>query len=372
MRISDYPFTEGAAQVVREAGYSLESLLAKSSFKAVRGRAVERVAGAISSSIPESSPGSDAEILSELLSYPLARVMVSCLGDNILLRRYALAEAKLAYKRMQSEKEGVVDLAEDLGLHPQGCGPYKIHFSEYIRAAHGMHSPKWKLTNRDLFQGYLTITEEELKRIMEEAAREKVLKGLPLPVDEKVCQSLEEYLRPLHEQLEAMLARERVDLGAVEEGAFPPCIKKMLSDVANGINLAHSARFALVSFLLQINMTAEDVISLFSRSPDFDSPGPPVPATSPRPAPQWRHTAIALARTSFAGRFAIHSATTNEGSPPSGPFLQREGRSQGLDPAVLQALFSGKNRYLLPRQGLEGKSSLPCRLSSCKSGISPT
>lgn len=270
MRISDYPFTEGAAEVVREAGYSLESLLAKSSFKAVRGRAVERVAGAISSSIPESSPGSDVEILSELLSYPLARVMVSCLGDNILLRRYALAEAKLAYKRMQSEKEGVVDLAEDLGLHPQGSAPYKIHFSEYIRAAHRMHSPKWKLTNRDLFQGYLTITEEELKRIMEEAAREKVLKGLPLPVDERICQSLEEYLRPLREQLETMLARERVDLGAVEEGAFPPCIKKMLSDVANGINLAHSARFALVSFLLQINMTAEDVISLFGRSPDFD------------------------------------------------------------------------------------------------------
>jgi DNA primase large subunit len=228
------------------------------------------VAGAISSGIPDSSPGSDAEILSELLSYPLARVIVSCLGDNILIRRYALAEAKLAYRRMQSEKEGLALLAEDLGLHPQGPGPYKIHFSDYIRAAHGMHSPKWKLTNRDLFQGYLTVTEEELKRIMEEAARERVLKGLPLPVDERICQSMEEYLRPLREQLEAMKARDKVDLGAVEEGAFPPCIKKMLTDAAKGINLAHSARFALVSFLLQINMTVDEVMSLFNTSPDFD------------------------------------------------------------------------------------------------------
>ncbi|MCK7525278.1 MAG: hypothetical protein MZV64_50555 [Ignavibacteriales bacterium] len=31
------------------------------------------------------------------------------------------------------------------------------------------------------------MTEEELKRIMEEVTREKVLKGLPLPVDEKIC-----------------------------------------------------------------------------------------------------------------------------------------------------------------------------------------
>lgn len=270
MRISDYPFTEDAAGVVREAGYSLESLLTKTSFKSIRGRAMRRVAGALQGAIPESSPQSQAESLSELLSYPLARVMVSCLGDEILLRRYALAEAKLAFRRMQEEKDSLPALAEDLGLHPQGPGPYRIHFSEYIRAAHGMKSPKWKLTNRDLSQGYLTVTEEELKRLMEEAARVRVLKGLPLPVDEKICASLEEYLQPLREQLEALKARERVDLGAVEEGAFPPCIKRMLSDVARGVNLAHSARFALVSFLLQINMTVDEVTSLFNTSPDFD------------------------------------------------------------------------------------------------------
>jgi DNA primase large subunit len=271
MRISDYPFTEDAARHVRNAGYTLESLLGKTSFKTVRGRAAERVAGAISGTISDSKGQTDSELLSELLSYPMARVMVSCLGDPILLRRYALAEAKLASRRMQNEKEGLAAIADDLGLHPQGPGPYKIYFAEYIRAAHGMHAPKWKLTNRDLQQGYITITEEELKRIMEEAAREKVLKGLPLPVDERICASLEEYLGPLKEQLEIIRDRDKVDLGKVEEGAFPPCIKRMLSDVAKGVNLAHSARFALVSFLLQINMTAEEVVSLFNTSPDFDA-----------------------------------------------------------------------------------------------------
>ncbi|MGB5101412.1 MAG: DNA primase large subunit PriL [Methanothrix sp.] len=270
MRISDYPFTEDAADQVRKAGYSLESLLGKTSFKTVRGRAAQRVAESISGTISESEANTDAELLTELLSYPLARVMVSCLGDSILLRRYALAEAKLAYKRMQNEKKGLAAIADDLGLHPQGPGPYKIHFSEYIRAAHNMHSSKWKLTNRDLQQGYLTITEEELKRIMEEAARTKILKGLPLPVDEKTCATLQEYLGPLKEQLDIIRARDKVDLGKVEEGAFPPCIKKMLTEVAKGTNLAHSARFALVSFLLQINMTAEEILSLFNTSPDFD------------------------------------------------------------------------------------------------------
>ncbi len=271
MRICDYPFTEVAAERVRGYGYSLESLLSKTSFKMVRDRARERVAGAIAGSIAESAAHTEIEILTELLSYPLARVMVSCLDDSLLLRRYALAEAKLAYKRMQSEKEGLTMLAEDLGIHPGGSGPWKIHFAEYIRAAHGMHSPKWKLTNRDLSSGYLTVTEEEIKRILEEAAREKILKGLPVPVDEKICASLQEYLGPLKEQLELIKARDRVDLGRVEEGAFPPCIRKMLAEVGKGTNLAHSARFALVSFLLQINMTAEQVVSIFNTSPDFDA-----------------------------------------------------------------------------------------------------
>jgi DNA primase large subunit len=270
MKAFDYPFTEYAAGEVREAGYSLDSLLGKTLFKAVRSRAAQRVSEAMSGTISETATNTEAEQLTELLSYPLARILVSCLDDSILLRRYALAEAKLAYKRMQEEKEGLAAIADDLGLHPQGPGPYKIHFAEYIRAAHRMHSPKWKLTNRDLQLGYLTVTREELMRIMEEAAREKILKGLPISVDEKTCAALQEYLLPLKEQLDVIRARDRVDLGAVNEGAFPPCIKKMLTDVAKGTNLAHSARFALVSFLLQISMTAEEVMTLFSTSPDFD------------------------------------------------------------------------------------------------------
>jgi len=270
MRVSDYPFTQEAAEKVRKSGYTLDGLIGKTSFKTVRGRAAERVAGAIAGSIPESAARTDAELLAELLSYPLARVMVSCLDDAILLRRYALAEAKLAYRRMQEEKSGIMSLAEDLGMHPQGTGPWKIHFSEYIKAAHGMKSAKWKLVNRDLAEGYLTVTEEELKRLLEESVRERVIKGLPLDVDEKTCASLQEYLGPLRLEMERQNARQRVDLGQVKEGSFPPCIKKMRADVSKGANLAHSARFALVSFLLKINMSPEQVIAIFNTSPDFD------------------------------------------------------------------------------------------------------
>lgn len=270
MRASDFPFTQEASDQVRSLGYSLDDLIGKTSFKSVRSRAAERVGGAISGSIPERRANTDVGHLTELLSYPLARVIVSCLQDPVLLRRYALAEAKLAFKRMHEANVDLMLLACDLGLHPQGSGPWKLYFAEYIRAAHRMHSPNWKLTNRDLKGGYLTVTEEELKRLLEEQVREKVSRGLPLSVEERICKSLAEYLNPLRADLEIIKARKKVDLGQVEQGAFPPCIKKMLSDAGKGINLAHTARFALVSFLLQVNMTADEVVALFNTSPDFD------------------------------------------------------------------------------------------------------
>ncbi|OPY53060.1 MAG: DNA primase large subunit PriL [Methanosaeta sp. PtaU1.Bin060] len=270
MSISDYPFTQEAAEQVRKAGYSLDSLLEKTSFKSVRSRAAERVLGAIGGQIPDRRANSDAEALAELLSYPLARVIVSCLDDQHLQRRYALAEAKLAFSRMKDEKDALLQLARDLGLHPEGTEALRLHFAEYIRAAHRMHAPKWKLVNRDLCEGYLTVTREELMRLLEEVIRDKVQKGLPLDVDEKVCAKLTEYLDPLRSEMQKVNASQKADLGQVEQGAFPPCMRKMLSDVASGTNLAHSARFALVSFLLQINMGSEDVISLFNTSPDFD------------------------------------------------------------------------------------------------------
>lgn len=271
MKISDFPFTEEAAEYVRGTGYSLESLIEKSSFRSVRSRAIERVEGAMSGEIQDRQTGKDSEILAELLSYPMARVMISCIGDQLILRRYALAEAKLAYSRMKGDPEGILPLAEDLGIHPKGKDdPLKVHFSEYIRAAHRMRDPRWKLVNRDLTDGYLTVTRDELMRLLEEIVRDRVMKGLPLEVNESICKRLAEYITPVKSELDVLKARQKVDLGKIEEGAFPPCIKKMLTQVSGGTNLAHSARFALTSFLLQINMPVDEVIALFNTSPDFD------------------------------------------------------------------------------------------------------
>lgn len=268
MKTSDYPFTRVAADLVRASGYSLEALLEKPAFQPVRRRASERALGAIDSKgIPEGYTNSDIE----LLSYPLARIIVSCVGDELLIRRYALAEAKLARSRMQKDKGDLLPLAEDLGLNPDSSGGVlRLHFAEYLRAAHRMKSTRWKLVNRDLCGGQVTVTKEELTRLMEEAARDRVQKGLPVEVAEEICSKLSDYIAEVKAELGKVIASQKSDLGKATEEAFPPCIRTMLSQVTAGGNLAHSARFALTSFLLRINMSVDDVVGLFNTSPDFD------------------------------------------------------------------------------------------------------
>jgi DNA primase large subunit len=268
MKTSDYPFTREAAEQVRASGYSLEALLEKPAFQPVRRRASERALGAIGGNgIPEGYINSDIE----LLSYPLARIIVSCVGDELLIRRYALAEAKLARSRMQKERGDLLPLAEDLGLNPTSSGGVlRLHFAEYLRAAHRMKSPRWKLVNRDLSGGQVTVTREELTRLMEEAARDRVQKGLPVEVGEEISSKLSDYIFQVKADLGRVKASQRADLGKATEGAFPPCISMMLSQTASGGNLAHSARFALTSFLLRVNMSVDDVVGLFNTSPDFD------------------------------------------------------------------------------------------------------
>jgi DNA primase large subunit len=271
MRISDYPFTQEAANQVRVASFSLDSLLDKAFFEPVRYRANERVLGAIKGEIPDKRPLNDAENIIELLSYPLSRLIVSCLHNDALIRRYALAEAKLAQKRMQRDKGDLTPIANDLGLYPLNSNePFKMHFVEYIRAAHLLRSPKWKLVNRDLKAGYLTVTREELMRLIEELVRSRIIKSLPVSVDADICRKLDEYIIPLQSELDKIRTKQNLKLIKIDKEAFPPCIKALLAQVSEGQNLAHTARFALTSFLLHINMSPDQIVALFNNSPDFD------------------------------------------------------------------------------------------------------
>lgn len=270
-----YPFITEASAYVSDLGFSLERLITSRAMDSARSRGVERVLQALKGDItkPQLLASDDRKILIELLSYPFSRVLVSCVDDNFLIRRYALAEAVSCYELLHSEPyEFICSIASDFHVDVLFSDhQFDIHFTDYIRLASSMKALEWKLVNRKIQKGHVYISKEELARLLQEAIRDRIQSSLPLDVPEDICQMCVPYISPIQTELQQM--KETFgsgDFGAVESNMFPPCMAHAIANVRAGVNLAHSMRFALTSFLRNVGMSVDDIVAMFNVSPDFD------------------------------------------------------------------------------------------------------
>lgn len=276
-----YPFVSEASEYVGGLGFSPEKLLSSRALDSARMRGKERVIQSLTGEIEKPSPSASEEgkILTELLSYPFARILVSCIDDQFLIRKYALAEAKAAYRLLKTQQP---EFLQELGLDFQiNAETYEnveshdilfdLHFTDYIKLATTLKDLNWKLVNRKMKAGHVRISKEEFARLLQEAIRSRIQNALPLSIPEEISEACTPYLTDINETLE----EKKSDFGVgefqkVESELFPPCIVQAIANVRAGVNLAHSMRFAMTSFLLNIGMTVDEVVAMFNVSPDFD------------------------------------------------------------------------------------------------------
>jgi DNA primase large subunit len=214
----------------------------------------------------------DAQRLIELLSYPVARILVSCVPDDYLIHRYALAEAVKTNERLDAEGLAfVLDIGAQLDMDIKNGKELKVHFSDFLRNSVQMRAKEWKLHNQQLEKGYVHVTRVQLQRLIQEAVRRRLEGELPLEVNETILSSMAKYTDDIWKELSAKKAQFKTeDLAKVSITRLPPCMRKFVKMLQAGENLPHSARFALTAFLKAIGMGTEDIMHLFASAPDFD------------------------------------------------------------------------------------------------------
>lgn len=268
-----FPFVNAAAKYVEALDFKLEELFSERAFEQVRERGKHRVLEAIGDGITRNPSPDRVSAKKELLSYPVARILVSCINDGYLIKRYALSEAKSAFEKVKELREDelrefALDFNINAVLDEKGA---IIHFTDYIRYANVIHEPKWKLVNRNIDHGRVSLSREDFSRILEEAIRKRIEYGLPLAVPPEICTSLALNLEDIRNALTTRKSEFNIEeFKEIMPDCFPPCVRHALENVKAGVNLAHSMRFALVSFLLNIGMNMDGIIELFKVSPDFD------------------------------------------------------------------------------------------------------
>lgn len=274
-----YPFLDASREAVDAAGADLAAIVADEESPVVE-RAVERVEWALSEgTIGEPSRNTRVE----LLSYPIARVLVSLVDEHVLTRRYARAEAAVAHERFVEEFERTDELKStrnerltlaallaefDLGgLVEETEAGYRVEVARYLTLAADVWGDEWGLVNRALADGMVPVTEEELQTLLRQATQERVAEGLPFAVPDEIAEPLGEHVDRLHELLaELDLTR---DIDTVVPDMFPPCMKHLLDQIRKGAHLEHHSRFAITAFLGNIGMSTDEIVELYRVNSSF-------------------------------------------------------------------------------------------------------
>lgn len=271
--LARYPFLPEAARYVREEGPPLEEILEHRAYAGARRQARESVRRALDTGEMEEAPlRTSAEQLTALYAYPLSRILVSAVGDGYLVRRYALAQADLARKRLDSEPdEFLVRICQALGMDAfRDDGTFRLHFTDFLAATKRLRGKEWKLINHPVQDGCAQLTRRKLLRVLEGHLRNRFERGLPRAVNDPVIKAFADEVQTLRKTLQERRAKlgDR-EFGEVRVTNFPPCMEKLLAAVLASENVSHPGRFALVAFMNNIGLDFDDIYQIFASVPDF-------------------------------------------------------------------------------------------------------
>jgi DNA primase large subunit len=272
--LSRYPFLPERSDYLKGLGIDLRSLVGSAAYEQARHAGRRRVMDAlVNGDVGDAAPVGEADMLVEMLSYAVARMIVSCTADKQLIQRYALAEAVATERRLLSEDLGfVADMARLFGMDAEVAedGEASVHFTDYLRHSSDMRSDEWKLSRQDMAGGRVPLTRQKLARLLRHAVMERIESELPLAVSDEIETAFRGAIDMVREEIASRKAQfERESYGRVSFLRLPPCMKELLAMVQRGQNVPHVGRFALTSFLHTIGLGPDEIVAVFATSPDF-------------------------------------------------------------------------------------------------------
>jgi DNA primase large subunit len=262
--LAKYPFLIEAQEQVGKRAATLEAFIQSNYGRNVLHHAAARVTSAIRGGKEERmSEGTDPE--TDLLSYALARVLVSCIGERGVIERHARYEASRAFCSLLEEgPELRAFLTERMGMDLDAD---RMTVPEYVELAASLRESQWRLVNREIVDGSVVLGPGEMEELLRERIRRSLARQLPLPVPKSLCEQVAPVVGGIASSYQEQILQQ---FGELDESSFPPCIQSLVQAITAGTNLPHQGRFAITAFLHAVGMTAQEIVELYCRAPDFN------------------------------------------------------------------------------------------------------
>ncbi|MFO7927179.1 hypothetical protein [Natronomonas sp.] len=282
-----YPFLDASRAAVEAAEIDLSELVSEGGPPVERGH--ERVERALMDGTTAAEEPSFWSTRAELLSYPIARVLVSLLDVPGATEKYAAAEAATARERFVEDFEADLELKSAGGdrltldhlladfdmsgrVEAIGDGRFGLDVTAYLELAAELEEPQWGLARRPLSAGTVPVGRPELYTLLREAVGRRVREGLPLSVPSEIESPLSSELASIRRSIADI--DPPMSFEAVTPGLFPPCIRALLSRSRDGEGLgglADHSRFSLLSFLLASGLDADGIVELCNAENESDA-----------------------------------------------------------------------------------------------------
>jgi DNA primase large subunit len=249
-----YPFLSSATPLLRT--YHVTNLPQE-----VRARAQERVLEAIERGEKGVLPKL-ANPWVELLSFALSRALVLYVDDDWLRRRWALAEAARVERLLHGESDEVLlYVINDLGLQVRTAeGKWIMHFSQYLHLSRRLGTePRWKLVNRLMDKGLVSLTRPEIIRLVREWLYDSFVQAKPVPVNWHP-----EEAKAIKEALQRRAAKTVAPAPSRE---WAPCMVALRNRVADA---GHFGLFALAAYMAQKGYEVREIVDVLRVRSDFD------------------------------------------------------------------------------------------------------
>ena len=168
--LAKYTFLPEAGDYIRANEISVTDLVSPV-FKDVVKRAEDRVLESIRSVKVSDKRLENRDV--EIMSFPVALMLVRATNLNHLMDRYSLAEAiRVEGLLKQEDNQKIIEDIFQTFLKIQlehsaitGYPSFRVGIPDYLKRAVNFHKPEWKLVNRIVEGGKVYVSQEDLIRL---------------------------------------------------------------------------------------------------------------------------------------------------------------------------------------------------------------
>lgn len=216
--------------------------------------------------------------IDDLICLPLSLWILRNVDEHLLTSRVLNHSRDLVDDFIRSAKvipDYVPDYARRYGVqmeYQEEDSTYAIPASEFVTYTSRLSGFRYRLVYQNVISGVVYADRETAAKVIREAFVRKafhVYSTIGKGDTTRVLQPIRASIDQIVSTLESSGIKKNFDLGEVDFDLFPPCIKEFISQMQDGVNLPHMARFTLVSFLHNIGMNNDGIIGLFKTAPDF-------------------------------------------------------------------------------------------------------